>query len=85
MLCRFHQILCQHIHKQTTCKVARVNRDLIIPQLHQFFDAQFVAVSRKREEEVSKTFKDLERLWDEGTNRVELPFAQAEETKAFMP
>ena len=46
-LCRFHQILCQHIHKQTTCKVARVNRDLIISQLHQFFDAQFMAVCRK--------------------------------------
>ena len=28
-------------------------------------NALIVAVSRKREEEVSKTFKDLERLWDE--------------------
>ena len=32
-----------------------------------------------------RQYYKLERLWDEGTNRVELPFAQNEETKAFMP
>ena len=31
-----------------------------------------------------RQYYKLERLWDEGTNRVELPFAQNEETKAFM-
>ena len=32
-----------------------------------------------------RQYYKLERLWDEGTNRVELPFAQAEEAKAFLP